>query len=67
LKIEKVELEKSLFKASTKPVKPGLMTKIMVSPILEKLKKGANLDRLKIYTNQKDRKVIEVPIRFDLL
>ncbi len=67
LKIEKVELEKSLFKASTKSVKPGLMTKIMVEPILEKLKKGANLDRLKIYTNQKDRKVIEVPIRFDLL
>ncbi|MBW2175227.1 MAG: hypothetical protein JRF64_11680 [Deltaproteobacteria bacterium] len=35
LKIEKVELEKSLFKASTKPVKPGLMTKIKVEKAQE--------------------------------
>jgi hypothetical protein len=67
LKIEKLELEKSLFKVSTKPIRPGLSTKILVEPILEKLKKGANQDRLKIYTNQKGREVLEVPIRFDLL
>jgi hypothetical protein len=67
LKIEKVEVEKSLFKVSTKPIRPGLSTKILVEPILEKLKKGANQDRLKIYTNQKGREVLEVPIRFDLL
>ena len=67
LKVEKVELEKSLFKVSTDPVRPGLMTKIVVKPVLEKLKKGPNEDRLKIFTNQKGREVLEVPIRFDLL
>jgi hypothetical protein len=67
LKIEKVELEKSLFRASTKQTRPGRTAQILVEPVLEKLKKGANQDRLKIYTNQKDRKVLEVPIRFDLL
>ncbi len=67
LKIEKVELEKSLFRASTKHIKPGQRAQIQVEPVLEKLKKGANLDRLKIYTNQKDHKVLEVPIRFDLI
>ena len=67
LKIEKVELEKSLFRASTKDIKPGQRAQILVEPVLEKLKKGANLDRLKIYTNQKDHKVLEVSIRFDLI
>jgi hypothetical protein len=67
LKIEKVELEKSLFRASTKETRPGRTTQILVEPILEKLKKGANQDRLKIYTNQKGHEVVEVPIRFDLL
>jgi hypothetical protein len=67
LKIEKVEVEKSLFKVSTKLIKPGIMTKILVEPVLEKLKKGANQDRLKIYTNQKGREVLEVPVRFELM
>jgi len=67
LSIEKVELEKTLFRASTKETRPGRMAQILVEPILEKLKKGANQDRLKIYTNQKGREVLEVPIRFDLL
>jgi hypothetical protein len=67
LSIEKVELEKALFRASTKQTRPGRMVQILVEPVLEKLKKGANQDRLKIYTNQKGRKVLEVPIRFDLL
>ena len=67
LKIEKVELEKSLFKASAKQIKGGQRVQILVEPILEKLKKGANLDRLKIYTNQKDSKALEVPIRFDII
>ena len=67
LKIEKVELEKSLFKASTKHIKPGQRAQILVEPVFEKLKKGANQDRLKIYTNQKGHKVLEVPIRFDLI
>jgi hypothetical protein len=67
LKIEKIEIEKSLFKASTKQIQPGRIARVLVDPILEKLKKGANQDRLKIYTNQKGREVVEVPIRFDLL
>jgi len=67
LKIEKVELEKSIFKVSTRQIQPGRMAQILVEPVLEKLKKGANQDRLKIYTNQKGREVLEVPIRFDLL
>ena len=67
LQIEKVELEKSLFKASTKQIKGGRRAQILVEPILDKLVKGANLDRLKIYTNQKDSKVLEVPIRFDII
>lgn len=67
LKIERVELEKSLFRVSTRQIQPGRMAQILVEPLLEKLKKGANQDRLKIYTNQKGREVLEVPIRFDLL
>ncbi len=67
LRIEKVELEKALFRASAKETQPGRMAQILVEPILEKLKKGANQDRLKIYTNQKGREVLEVPIRFDLI
>jgi hypothetical protein len=67
LKIEKTELDKSLFKASTKAVKSGRVAQIMVEPVLENLKKGANQDRLRIYTNQKGYEVLEVPIRLDLL
>lgn len=67
LKIEKIELEKSLFKVSTKQIQPGRIAQILVNPILKKLRRGANQDRLKIYTNQQGRKVLDVPIRFDLL
>ena len=67
LKIERVEMENSLFKVSTRQVRPGRMTQILVEPVLDKVKKGANQDRLKIFTNQKDHEVLEVPIRFDLL
>jgi len=67
LKIKKIELEKSLFRVSTREVKPGRMVQILVEPVLEKLGKGVNQDRLKIYTNQKGREVLEVPIRLDLL
>jgi hypothetical protein len=67
LKVERVELEKSIFRFSAGKTQPGRMVQIMVEPVVEKLKKGANEDRLKIYTNQKGREVLEVPIRFDLL
>ena len=68
LKIEKVELEKTLFRVSnTRQVQPGRVTQILIEPVLDKLKKGANQDRLKIYTNQKDREELDMPIRLDLL
>jgi len=67
LEIEKVELEKSIFKAVLKKMSRGKMTQIIVEPIFEKLKKGPNKDTLKIYTNQKDHKVLEATIRFEIL
>jgi hypothetical protein len=67
LKIERTELDKSLFKVSSKPVKSGRVARLLIEPVLEELKKGANQDRLRIYTNQKGDEVLEVPIRLDLL
>jgi len=67
LKIRKVELEKSLFRVSTREIQRGQVVQVVVEPVLEKLRKGANKDRLKIYTNQKGREVLEVPITFELL
>jgi hypothetical protein len=67
LKIEKAELEKGLFKATVKPVRSGRVAQILVEPDYDGLKKGANQDRLKIHTNQKEGKVLEVPMRLDVL
>ena len=67
LKIQKVESDKSLFKVVTKEVKPGRIVQLWVEPILEKLKKGPNADRLKIHTNQKQAELLVVPISFDIL
>jgi hypothetical protein len=67
LKIEKVELEKLLFKVATKEVKPGRMVQLSVEPILEELKKGPNADRLKIHTNQKNTELLVVPISLEIL
>ena len=67
LKVSKVELEKSLFKAELKPIQQGRMVQILVEPILEKLQKGLNEDRLKIYTNQKGYEVLEVTVSFEIL
>jgi hypothetical protein len=67
LKVNKVELEKSLFKAVVQPIQGGRIVQIRVEPVLEKLKKGLNEDRLKIYTNQKGFEVLEVPIQFEVL
>lgn len=66
LKINKVELEKSLFKADVKELTSGRTVRIFVEPISEKLKKGSNIDSLKIYTNQKDLEILEVPVRIDI-
>ena len=67
LKIEKAQLEKSLFKVVIKQVQAGRTVQLMVEPILEKVKKGPNTDRLKIYTNQKDHQMLDVPISFEIL
>jgi len=67
LKVSKVELEKALFKAVPQPIRQGRMVQIQVEPVLEELQQGLNEDRLKIYTNQKDSEVLEVPIRFEIL
>jgi hypothetical protein len=67
LKIEKVELENSLYKAVPRETQRGRTVQLIVEPFLEKLKKGQNTDVLKIYTNQKENKVLEVPIRLELL
>ena len=67
LKVSKVELEKALFKAVPQPIRQGRTAQILVEPILEKLQKGLNEDRLKIYTNQKDREVLEVTVSFEIL
>lgn len=67
LKIEKVELENSLFKVVTRQMQRGRTVQLMVEPIFDKLQKGPNEDHMKIYTNHKDSKVLEVPIRFEIL
>lgn len=67
LEIKKVELDKSIFKASAKEVEAGKRAQILVEPVLEKLQKGTNEDLMKIYTNKKGHEVLTVPISFDLL
>jgi hypothetical protein len=66
LEIKKVEVEKSLYRVDAKEIIKGRSVQVMVKPILGNLVKGNNLDRLKIYTNQKSREVVEVPIRFEV-
>lgn len=66
LKINKAELEKSLFKAVVTVLTPGRTVRVFVEPIAEKLKKGVNMDTLKIYTNQKGLEFLEVPVRIDI-
>jgi hypothetical protein len=67
LQIEKVELDKSLFKVVTREVKPGRMVQLLVEPVLGKLKTGPNPDRLKIHTNQKQTERLVVPISFEIV
>jgi hypothetical protein len=66
LKIRKLALGKSLFKVVTNEVQPGRTVRLDIEAILEKLEKGQNTDCLKIHTNQKNHKVLEVPIRFEI-
>lgn len=67
-KIDKADLENSLFKVvNVSEEHPGRIYRIQVEPRWEKLKKGVNTDRLKIRTNQKGAKPLEVPIVFEIL
>ena len=66
LKIEKVESEKSLFKALAKEVRPGRMVQLWVEPVFEKLKKGPNADRLRIHTNQEQGELLVVPVSLEI-
>jgi hypothetical protein len=70
-KVERVELEKGLFKIhvvgkAAGRMQRGHLAQLMVEPILEKLKKGDNTDRLKIFTNLKGHEILEVPIFFTI-
>jgi len=72
VEIEKVESEKSLFrvalsKISMAPMIQDTMIQIFVEPILAKLKKGLNEDRVKVYTNQKGYEVLEATVTIELL
>ena len=66
LKVNKVELEKALFNVAMKEMSRGRTVQLLVEPISEKLKKGQNVDTLKIYTNQKECEILEVPIRIEI-
>ena len=65
LKIDRVEVEESLFKVVTKEMRQDRVVELLVEPIFEKLKKGPNADGLKIYMNQGEYQV-EVPIQFEV-
>jgi hypothetical protein len=68
LKINDVDVEKSLFKiVDVREMQAGRMYQIQIEAVLEKLTKGKNADKLKIQTNQKDMGVLEVPVRFEIL
>lgn len=67
LQVKKLELEKSLFTATFKDLHPGKMVHIIVEPDFEKLKKGKNEDRLRIYTNQQGNEVVEIPLTLEIL
>jgi hypothetical protein len=67
LKVTKVRLEKSLFKAATQGLQNNRMVQVVVEADFGKLKKGMNEDILEITTNQKGHEVLKVPVRFELL
>jgi hypothetical protein len=66
LEIEKLELEKSLFTATSKKLQVGRMAQIIIEPDFDKLKKGKHEDRLRVYTNQKGYEVLEIPLQFEI-
>jgi hypothetical protein len=68
LRINKAELERALFRVvSIRPLQPGRTVQLQIEADSGKLKKGLNVDHLRIYTNQTDGQILEVPIHFELL
>ena len=68
LKISDADLDGSAFKiVDRREIRPGRMYQLQVEAMLEKLDKGVNTDRLKIYTNQEESKVLEIPVRFEIM
>jgi len=67
LKVTKVQMGKSLFKTTSKPMQNGRMIQVVVEVDFNKLKKGVNEDLLEIHTNQKGAEILKVPVLFELL
>lgn len=67
LHIEKLEVGKSFFTASFKDLQAGRIVQVIVEPNFKNLKKGKNVDRLRVYTNQKSHEVLEIPLTLEIL
>jgi len=67
LKIEKVSMQSSLFKVDIREIQEGKRFELLVEPIFEKLKKGLNIDYLKIFIQTEKPKTLVVPIRIKVL
>lgn len=67
LEINKAKLETSLFRVSSiRPLQSGRVVQLQIEAVLGELKKGLNVDHLKIYTNQMDEQVLEVPVQIQI-
>jgi hypothetical protein len=67
IRINKAELEKSIFKVVSIRQLGGQRVQLQIEAALGKLKKGVNVDQLKIYTNQTDEQALEVPVQIQIL
>jgi hypothetical protein len=66
LKINKAELEKTFFKVVSIRQLGDQKVQLQIEAALGKLKKGLNVDHLRIYTNQADEQVLEVPVQIQI-
>jgi hypothetical protein len=62
LKISKIEADRKLFETKLRVVQPGKSYQIDVRLIPDKLPKGVVAEKLKVYTNLKDKPVGVIPI-----
>ena len=63
LAIEKIEINRELFDTEVKEIQAGKRYRIVVSLHTEKLHKGILDEKMKVFTNYKDRPVKIIPIR----